>query len=146
MPRLHIQEITSTNADEKIQTFTFAETEFIAVTAYQNTDITQLKIDNNPFAKGFRDNFDRQYENLIISNASGTKNIMNGFSQQSHKNSQNPVQMNYCTQSSHGSKRVRNEDYAIESSRASKYNCTNNNNVHFQMQIPNSSTDCISYL
>ena len=29
--------------------------QFIAVTAYQNDKITQLKIDNNPFAKGFRD-------------------------------------------------------------------------------------------
>ncbi|KAL0842350.1 hypothetical protein ABMA28_014472 [Loxostege sticticalis] len=34
--------------------FSFAETEFIAVTAYQNDRITKLKIDNNPFAKGFR--------------------------------------------------------------------------------------------
>lgn len=34
----------------------FAETQFIAVTAYQNEKITQLKIDNNPFAKGFRQN------------------------------------------------------------------------------------------
>lgn len=32
----------------------FPETEFIAVTAYQNDRITKLKIDNNPFAKGFR--------------------------------------------------------------------------------------------
>ena len=30
--------------------------EFIAVTAYQNDRITRLKIDHNPFAKGFRDN------------------------------------------------------------------------------------------
>uniref|UniRef100_A0A3Q3LJK5 T-box transcription factor 2a n=1 Tax=Mastacembelus armatus TaxID=205130 RepID=A0A3Q3LJK5_9TELE len=37
------------------RTFVFPETEFIAVTAYQNEKITQLKIDNNPFAKGFRD-------------------------------------------------------------------------------------------
>lgn len=37
-------------------TFPFEETTFIAVTAYQNEQITQLKIDNNPFAKGFRDN------------------------------------------------------------------------------------------
>ncbi|KAG7332100.1 hypothetical protein KOW79_003934 [Hemibagrus wyckioides] len=37
------------------QTFTFPETSFTAVTAYQNTKITKLKIDNNPFAKGFRD-------------------------------------------------------------------------------------------
>eukprot|EP00106_Octopus_bimaculoides_P017320 XP_014784762.1 PREDICTED: T-box transcription factor TBX2b-like [Octopus bimaculoides] len=38
------------------RTYVFKETEFIAVTAYQNEKITQLKIDNNPFAKGFRDN------------------------------------------------------------------------------------------
>ena len=31
------------------------ECTFIAVTAYQNEKITQLKIDHNPFAKGFRD-------------------------------------------------------------------------------------------
>ncbi|XP_045474628.1 T-box transcription factor mls-1-like [Harmonia axyridis] len=37
-------------------TFNFPETEFIAVTAYQNTTITSLKIDHNPFAKGFREN------------------------------------------------------------------------------------------
>ncbi|KAG7208864.1 hypothetical protein KM043_015048 [Ampulex compressa] len=35
--------------------FTFNETEFIAVTAYQNENITKLKIDHNPFAKGFRE-------------------------------------------------------------------------------------------
>ncbi|XP_075746083.1 uncharacterized protein LOC142803827 isoform X1 [Rhipicephalus microplus] len=37
------------------RTYVFPETEFIAVTAYQNEKITQLKIDNNPFAKGFRE-------------------------------------------------------------------------------------------
>ncbi|XP_068457140.1 T-box transcription factor TBX2b-like [Clinocottus analis] len=37
------------------RTYVFPETEFIAVTAYQNEKITQLKIDHNPFAKGFRD-------------------------------------------------------------------------------------------
>ncbi|KAJ6641506.1 T-box transcription factor TBX6 [Pseudolycoriella hygida] len=37
------------------QSFTFPETEFVAVTAYQNDRITRLKIDNNPFAKGFRE-------------------------------------------------------------------------------------------
>nr|XP_043897433.1 T-box transcription factor TBX3-like isoform X1 [Solea senegalensis] len=37
------------------RTYVFPEMEFIAVTAYQNEKITQLKIDNNPFAKGFRD-------------------------------------------------------------------------------------------
>ena len=37
------------------RTYVFKETEFIAVTAYQNEKITQLKIDHNPFAKGFRE-------------------------------------------------------------------------------------------
>lgn len=38
------------------RSFTFPETQFIAVTAYQNERITKLKIDYNPFAKGFREN------------------------------------------------------------------------------------------
>lgn len=36
-------------------TFTFPQTEFMAVTTYQNFKITQLKINHNPFAKGFRE-------------------------------------------------------------------------------------------
>ncbi|XP_071416278.1 eomesodermin homolog isoform X2 [Pithys albifrons albifrons] len=65
-PRLHIVEVTEdgvedVNDSSKTQTFIFPETQFIAVTAYQNTDITQLKIDHNPFAKGFRDNYDSMY-------------------------------------------------------------------------------------
>ncbi|KAI3360822.1 hypothetical protein L3Q82_013044 [Scortum barcoo] len=65
-PRLHIVEVTEDgvediSSDVKSQSFTFPETQFIAVTAYQNTDITQLKIDHNPFAKGFRDNYDSMY-------------------------------------------------------------------------------------
>ncbi|TRY82266.1 hypothetical protein DNTS_009372, partial [Danionella cerebrum] len=65
-PRLHIVEVTEdgvedVNSDSKTQSFTFPENQFIAVTAYQNTDITQLKIDHNPFAKGFRDNYDSMY-------------------------------------------------------------------------------------
>ena len=37
------------------RTYVFKECDFIAVTAYQNEKVTQLKIDHNPFAKGFRD-------------------------------------------------------------------------------------------
>lgn len=40
---------------EHVKTFVFPETQFMAVTAYQNHMITQLKIASNPFAKGFRD-------------------------------------------------------------------------------------------
>ncbi|XP_077159994.1 eomesodermin homolog isoform X2 [Paroedura picta] len=66
-PRLHIVEVTEDGVEDindssKTQTFNFPETQFIAVTAYQNTDITQLKIDHNPFAKGFRDNYDSSHQ------------------------------------------------------------------------------------
>ncbi|KAM8933907.1 T-box brain protein 1 [Pelodytes ibericus] len=65
-PRLHVVEVNEDGTEDttqsgRVQTFTFPETQFIAVTAYQNTDITQLKIDHNPFAKGFRDNYDTIY-------------------------------------------------------------------------------------
>ena len=40
---------------QNYRSFIFTETKFIAVTAYQNHRITQLKIASNPFAKGFRD-------------------------------------------------------------------------------------------
>jgi hypothetical protein len=43
------------NDYQNYRTIIFAETKFIAVTAYQNHRITQLKIASNPFAKGFRD-------------------------------------------------------------------------------------------
>ena len=37
------------------RTYVFGETTFITVTAYNNEKITELKINYNPFAKGFRD-------------------------------------------------------------------------------------------
>lgn len=48
-PRLHIVEVTEDgvedlNNDVKTQSFTFPETQFIAVTAYQNTDVSMKKI------------------------------------------------------------------------------------------------------
>lgn len=44
-PRLHIVEVTEDGVEDlnepsKTQTFTFSETQFIAVTAYQNTDVS----------------------------------------------------------------------------------------------------------
>ncbi|CAF0897493.1 unnamed protein product [Adineta steineri] len=61
-PRIHCVYSPSTKTDELLlqqtqtfRTFTFSETTFISVTAYQNHRITQLKIASNPFAKGFRD-------------------------------------------------------------------------------------------
>ena len=47
---------------EKCRSFVFSETQFIAVTAYQNQCITKLKIESNPFAKGFRDSAAADYD------------------------------------------------------------------------------------
>uniref|UniRef100_G3UBB1 T-box transcription factor 22 n=1 Tax=Loxodonta africana TaxID=9785 RepID=G3UBB1_LOXAF len=62
-PRVHVMEQDGGGDLSQIQslpaggvkTFSFKETEFTTVTAYQNQQITKLKIDRNPFAKGFRD-------------------------------------------------------------------------------------------
>ncbi|CAF0775522.1 unnamed protein product [Didymodactylos carnosus] len=56
-PRLHIVEASDVYSIRTgtYNTFTFDETVFIAVTAYQNDQITKLKINHNPFAKGFRE-------------------------------------------------------------------------------------------
>ncbi|KAK7479980.1 hypothetical protein BaRGS_00028807, partial [Batillaria attramentaria] len=60
-PRFHVVYVApnpkseDVNSTENYKTFTFTECKFMAVTAYQNHRITQLKIASNPFAKGFRD-------------------------------------------------------------------------------------------
>ncbi|CAM5118840.1 unnamed protein product [Eretmochelys imbricata] len=59
-PRFHVVYVDPRRdserfAHENFKSFTFTETQFMAVTAYQNHRITQLKIASNPFAKGFRD-------------------------------------------------------------------------------------------
>ncbi len=58
-PRIHI---VQTDDPRKLpwceyRTYVFKETEFIAVTAYQNEKITQLKIDHNPFENRILNNF-----------------------------------------------------------------------------------------
>ncbi|XP_034024647.1 T-box transcription factor TBX1-B [Thalassophryne amazonica] len=58
-PRFHVVYVDPTpssclNPNSNFCSFSFPETRFMAVTAYQNHRITQLKIASNPFAKGFR--------------------------------------------------------------------------------------------
>ncbi|XP_060741834.1 T-box transcription factor TBX22 [Tachysurus vachellii] len=53
-PSLDVSQIAALPT-EGVCTFFFPETQFTTVTAYQNQQITKLKIDRNPFAKGFRD-------------------------------------------------------------------------------------------
>ncbi|KAM9816980.1 T-box transcription factor TBX6 [Neosynchiropus ocellatus] len=55
-PRVHVIEARDVLRWGAAQhSFIFPETQFITVTAYQNNKITELKINSNPFAKGFRD-------------------------------------------------------------------------------------------
>ncbi|XP_069486174.1 T-box transcription factor TBX1-like [Ambystoma mexicanum] len=59
-PRFHVvfvdpRKDSERYAEQNFKTFVFEETQFTAVTAYQNHRITQLKIASNPFAKGFRE-------------------------------------------------------------------------------------------
>ncbi|KAF3708361.1 Brachyury protein T [Channa argus] len=52
-PRIHIVRVGGPR--RMITSHSFPETQFIAVTAYQNEEITALKIKYNPFAKAFLD-------------------------------------------------------------------------------------------
>ncbi|XP_077401117.1 T-box transcription factor TBX19-like [Vanacampus margaritifer] len=56
-PHLHIVRVGSQH--RLVFDVSFSETQFIAVTAYQNEEVTSLKIKHNPFAKAFLDTKDR---------------------------------------------------------------------------------------
>jgi brachyury protein len=51
-PRVHLVRV---GCERSVATYPFSETQFIAVTAYQNEEVTSLKIKYNPFAKAFLD-------------------------------------------------------------------------------------------
>uniref|UniRef100_UPI00358EC0E6 T-box transcription factor TBX3-like n=1 Tax=Myxine glutinosa TaxID=7769 RepID=UPI00358EC0E6 len=55
IPRIYVVAVSDACHPASVASYVFPEATFIAVTAYQNDQITQLKIDHNPFAKGFRD-------------------------------------------------------------------------------------------
>lgn len=60
LPRLHVVQTDKVAKDIKLNgpsvvTFTFPQTEFMAVTAYQNSRFSQLKVDYNPFVKGLKE-------------------------------------------------------------------------------------------
>ncbi|XP_053689448.1 T-related protein [Sabethes cyaneus] len=55
-PRVHLVQVVSEQREQRnVHTYPFPETQFIAVTAYQNEEVTSLKIKYNPFAKAFLD-------------------------------------------------------------------------------------------
>ena len=56
-PRVHVVRVpgAGSESEQESWTFPFPATQFVAVTAYQNEDVTALKIKHNPFAKAFLD-------------------------------------------------------------------------------------------
>uniref|UniRef100_A0A3B4BMT6 T-box domain-containing protein n=1 Tax=Periophthalmus magnuspinnatus TaxID=409849 RepID=A0A3B4BMT6_9GOBI len=79
------------------QTFTFPETSFTAVTAYQNTKITKLKIDHNPFAKGFRDEGTNKKRRANKSPDSADKKTK--MTDMLARDSEEDIQQDFCRQS-----------------------------------------------
>lgn len=68
-PRVHLVKVGTDL--RRIITYPFPETQFIAVTAYQNEEVTSLKIKYNPFAKAFLDAKERPesyYQRDFVSN------------------------------------------------------------------------------
>ena len=91
-PRIHVVEVIPAEIKNenvpRCKTFVFDELQFIAVTAYQvsvekhkensefyfqNQLITKLKIDSNPFAKGFRET------NRTVKSGYSTKQFKDDF-------------------------------------------------------------------
>ncbi|KAG1947484.1 T-box 5b [Pimephales promelas] len=76
-PRIHIVKVGG--IQKMISSQSFPETQFIAVTAYQNEEITALKIKHNPFAKAFLDAKERSDHKDIPDHS--TDNQQSGYSQ-----------------------------------------------------------------
>ncbi|XP_037534432.1 T-box transcription factor T isoform X3 [Nematolebias whitei] len=76
-PRIHIVRVGGPR--RMITSHSFPETQFIAVTAYQNEEITALKIKYNPFAKAFLDAKERNDNKDMREDAS--ENHQSGYSQ-----------------------------------------------------------------
>ncbi|KAJ1152630.1 hypothetical protein NDU88_005405 [Pleurodeles waltl] len=76
-PRIHIVRVGG--PQRMITSHSFPETQFIAVTAYQNEEITALKIQYNPFAKAFLDAKERSDHKDILEEVGD--NQQSGYSQ-----------------------------------------------------------------
>ncbi|XP_043927473.1 T-box transcription factor T [Protopterus annectens] len=76
-PRIHIVRVGG--PQRMITSHSFPETRFIAVTAYQNEEITALKIKYNPFAKAFLDAKERSDHKDMMEDLSD--NQQSGYSQ-----------------------------------------------------------------
>ncbi|XP_054251648.1 T-box transcription factor T isoform X3 [Indicator indicator] len=82
-PRIHIVRVGG--PQRMITSHSFPETQFIAVTAYQNEEITALKIKYNPFAKAFLDAKERSDHKDMMEEVGD--NQQSGYSQSYADNS-----------------------------------------------------------
>ncbi|KAI6653622.1 T-Box (Tbx) transcription factor [Oopsacas minuta] len=75
-PRLHIVQGSDTNniTGPSLRTFSFSHTSFVTVSTYKNFQITQLKVDNNPFAKHFRNSYHTTKRVMKIAEIEGFAN------------------------------------------------------------------------
>ncbi|TRY66994.1 hypothetical protein TCAL_11769 [Tigriopus californicus] len=115
-PRLHVIYNNPKGKDasltENFKTFSFKETQFTAVTAYQNHRITQLKIASNLFAKGFRD---CDPEECIAGNPSVTAGSNPGLSEaiakhHQHRNLMGSNATSTCSHSGPSSRPISSPD------------------------------------
>ncbi|XP_013792832.2 brachyury protein-like [Limulus polyphemus] len=74
-PRVHIVKVTTEDDGQHVGTFNFPEAEFVAVTAYQNEEVTALKIRHNPFAKAFLDGRERTEHQVKVEVAETSNEI-----------------------------------------------------------------------
>ncbi|KAI4889776.1 hypothetical protein NFI96_008873 [Prochilodus magdalenae] len=63
-PQIHIVRVGGSH--RMVTNISFTDTQFIAVTAYQNEEITALKIKYNPFAKAFLDAKERSHPKNLL--------------------------------------------------------------------------------
>ncbi|XP_026876619.2 T-box transcription factor TBX19 isoform X1 [Electrophorus electricus] len=63
-PQIHIVRVGGSH--RMVTNISFSDTQFIAVTAYQNEEITALKIKYNPFAKAFLDAKERSHPKNLL--------------------------------------------------------------------------------
>ncbi|XP_036429295.1 T-box transcription factor T isoform X3 [Colossoma macropomum] len=83
-PRIHIVRVGG--PQRMVTSHSFPETQFIAVTAYQNEEITALKIKYNPFAKAFLDAKERSDHKEIMDDTNESQ--QSGYTQSGY--SENP--------------------------------------------------------
>ncbi|KAI3389788.1 hypothetical protein SNEBB_001935 [Seison nebaliae] len=124
----YAKKVSCAEKKDSLHSFTFIETQFIAVTAYQNTDITQLKIDHNPFAKGFRDNYERNYETLALMAAAAVAQQQNTDQKTNMKMEKNRQQLR------NGNINLNFQNNSISASQHAQQNYNNNKLVNSQYQ------------